>query len=96
MKALWTVLAVLLVLAALCLSSALFTVDEPEQAVITRFGRDRVVLVEPGIHMKAPFADRQGCSIRNPEMGQRTPGYLHQGRHPLRVEATAGGGFRTR
>ncbi|MFY0522050.1 protease modulator HflC [Archangium gephyra] len=38
--------------------SSLYTLDENEQAVITRFGQPRGnAVTEPGLHFKAPFAD---------------------------------------
>jgi membrane protease subunit HflC len=38
---------------------ACYTLDETEQAVITRFGEPRgSAVVEPGLHFKVPFADR--------------------------------------
>jgi len=38
--------------------SSLYTLDENEQAVITRFGQPRgAAVTEPGLHFKAPFAD---------------------------------------
>lgn len=38
---------------------ACYTLDETEQAVITRFGEPRGdAVVEPGLHFKVPFADR--------------------------------------
>lgn len=37
---------------------ACYTLDEPEQAVITRFGEPRGnAVTEPGLHFKVPFAD---------------------------------------
>lgn len=54
-----------LVLACLALLStslggcAFYTLDETEQAVITRFGEPRgEAITEPGLHFKMPFADR--------------------------------------
>ncbi|MCK6547819.1 protease modulator HflC [Myxococcota bacterium] len=45
--------------AAVVASGALYTVDEREQAVITRFGEPiGTAIVEPGLHVKVPFADR--------------------------------------
>jgi membrane protease subunit HflC len=39
--------------------ASVFTLDETEQAVITRFGEPRgQAIVKPGLHFKAPFVDR--------------------------------------
>jgi membrane protease subunit HflC len=39
--------------------ASLYTLDETEQAVITRFGEPRgKAITEPGLHFKAPFVDR--------------------------------------
>src|SRR5512139_3498542 len=54
---------VLAVAAAVALSTSLggcavYTLDETEQAVITRFGEPRGgAITEPGLHLKLPFAD---------------------------------------
>lgn len=38
--------------------SSIYTLDENEQAVVTRFGQPRgKAITEPGLHFKAPFAD---------------------------------------
>ena len=45
-----------LVLAALVLNSALFTVDMTEQAIVLQFGQPRgQVITKPGLHWKVPF-----------------------------------------
>lgn len=37
------------------LSSALFTVDQTQQAIVMQFGDPKVVIREPGLHIKVPF-----------------------------------------
>ncbi len=55
-----TRLAILALLgAALLPGCAVYTLDETEQAIITRFGEPRgQPITEPGLHFKVPFADR--------------------------------------
>ena len=45
------------VLVALLAGACLYTVDEREQVVITRFGRPIRTVKEPGLHFKQPFVD---------------------------------------
>ncbi|HXW28223.1 MAG TPA: SPFH domain-containing protein, partial [Xanthobacteraceae bacterium] len=40
---------------AFAIFSAIFTVDVTEYALVTRFGRVIRVVVEPGVHVTAPF-----------------------------------------
>ncbi len=53
-------LALLAVLGATLLPGcAVYTLDETEQAIVTRFGEPRgAPITEPGLHFKVPFADR--------------------------------------
>ena len=52
------VVAALAVLAAAVAASGAYTLDENEQAVITRFGEPKgQPITEPGLHFKVPFAD---------------------------------------
>ncbi len=52
------VLALLAVLSATASGCAVYTLDETEQAVITRFGEPRgEPIIEPGLHFKMPVAD---------------------------------------
>jgi modulator of FtsH protease HflC len=53
LAALLAVGALLVLLAVTCL----YTVDEREQVVITRFGRPIRTVKEPGLHLKQPFVD---------------------------------------
>ena len=46
---------VVIILAIITLSTALYVVDETEQVVVTRFGDVKVVHTEPGLYFKAPF-----------------------------------------
>lgn len=50
-----TILIVALLLAALMLPSMVFTVDETETGLVTRFGRPLDRLAEPGLHFKLPW-----------------------------------------
>ena len=38
--------------------SYVFTIDEREQAIITKLGEFRRVVVEPGLHFKQPFVEK--------------------------------------
>jgi modulator of FtsH protease HflC len=44
-----------LVVAFVISRQALFTVDEPQQVIITQFGEYKRTVQEPGLHMKIPF-----------------------------------------
>jgi membrane protease subunit HflC len=46
---------VVLLLVLLVMSSALYIVDQTEQAVITQFGDPVRVVKDPGLHVKLPF-----------------------------------------
>jgi regulator of protease activity HflC (stomatin/prohibitin superfamily) len=51
------VLAVLLVVAGLALTNALFVVDQVEQALVLQFGQPRRVIRTPGLWVKRPFLE---------------------------------------
>ena len=48
---------ILLLLVAIVVYSALFAVQQTEQALVVRFGRPVDIVTEPGLHVKAPFID---------------------------------------
>ena len=50
-------IAVVAVLAAILAGSAMFTVNQAEQALVLRFGAPRVTIKEPGLHFKTPFIE---------------------------------------
>jgi membrane protease subunit HflC len=53
----WWIIAGLVVLGLVTLSSALYTVSETEQVVITQFGQPiGQAVTQPGLHVKVPFA----------------------------------------
>lgn len=54
-KSLFTILGALLVL--LLISSSVYVVKETERAVVLRFGKLAHTDVQPGLHIKLPFAD---------------------------------------
>jgi modulator of FtsH protease HflC len=51
------IVLLLLLIAALVGYSALFTVQQTEQALVVRFGRPVDIATEPGLHFKVPFTD---------------------------------------
>jgi len=51
------VIAVALVVAGIVATSALFVVDQTEQALVLQFGQPRRVIREPGLWMKRPFLE---------------------------------------
>jgi modulator of FtsH protease HflC len=51
------IVLLLLLIAALVGYSALFTVQQTEQALVVRFGRPVDIVTEPGLHFKVPFTD---------------------------------------
>jgi modulator of FtsH protease HflC len=51
------VVLLLLLIAAIVGYSALFTVQQTEQALVVRFGRPVDIATEPGLHFKVPFTD---------------------------------------
>jgi len=51
------VVVVLVVIGIIVLGQSLFTVNEPEQVLVLRFGEIRSVKTEPGLYTKAPFLD---------------------------------------
>jgi modulator of FtsH protease HflC len=54
-----TVVMLVLALAAFVGFGAIYTLDETEQAVITRFGEPKgAAVTSPGLHFKAPFVDK--------------------------------------
>lgn len=59
----WTPLLVALVIVLALLGSIVFTVYETDRAIIVRLGefvsdKDKVKVLEPGLHIKVPFIDR--------------------------------------
>jgi membrane protease subunit HflC len=54
-RRLLTVVAVLLIAAGILASSALFIVDQTEQALVLQFGQPRRVIRDPGLWVKRPF-----------------------------------------
>ncbi len=46
---------VVVLIAIIALYTALYVVDETEQAVVTRFGEVRAIQTQPGLYIKAPF-----------------------------------------
>ena len=51
------VIAVLLVVTGIVATSALFVVDQTEQALVLQFGQPRRVIREPGLWVKRPFLE---------------------------------------
>jgi len=51
------IVLLLLLIAAIVGYSALFTVQQTEQALVVRFGRPVDIATEPGLHFKVPFTD---------------------------------------
>jgi len=51
------VIAVLLVVAGILAMSALFIVDQTEQALVLQFGQPRRVIRDPGLQIKRPFLE---------------------------------------
>jgi membrane protease subunit HflC len=58
MKKLSAFLLVLLLLGFLTAKLSLYTVDETEQVVVTRFGKPVRVVKEPGLYFKKPFVEQ--------------------------------------
>ena len=54
MKKLSTI-AVIAVVAAICLANALYTVDQTNSAIVLQFGEPVTTQTEPGLHIKIPF-----------------------------------------
>ena len=48
---------IVLLVVAIIAYSALFTVQQTEQALVVRFGRPVNIVTDPGLHFKAPFID---------------------------------------
>jgi modulator of FtsH protease HflC len=48
---------ILLFIVAIVAYSAVFTVQQTEQALVVRFGKPVDIVTEPGLHFKAPFID---------------------------------------
>jgi modulator of FtsH protease HflC len=48
---------IVLLVVAIIAYSALFTVQQTEQALVVRFGRPVNIVTDPGLHFKAPFTD---------------------------------------
>ena len=51
------IVLLLILVAAIVGYSALFTVQQTEQALVVRFGRPVDIATEPGLHFKVPFTD---------------------------------------
>jgi len=51
------IVLLLLLIAAIVGYSALFTVQQTEQALVVRFGRPVDIVTDPGLHFKVPFTD---------------------------------------
>src|SRR5246127_5850811 len=51
------IVLLLLLIAAIVGYSALFAVQQTEQALVVRFGRPVDIATEPGLHFKVPFTD---------------------------------------
>src|ERR1700743_152971 len=51
------VVLILLFFAAIVASSSVFPVQQPEQALVVRFGKPVDIATDPGLHFKAPFID---------------------------------------
>jgi len=54
-KRIFTVIFVLALAGLILLSSAAFTIDEKEQAIITQFGKYIRAIKDPGLHLKVPI-----------------------------------------
>ena len=54
-------------------STCLYTIDEREQVVITRFGRPIRTVTEPGLQMKMPFVDQVNVFDRQVLAGDGSP-----------------------
>ncbi len=52
-----TGLAAALLVLVIVASSALFTVDQTEKALVLRFGEPQQLITEPGLHFKQPFLE---------------------------------------
>lgn len=52
-----TGLAAALLLLVIIASSALFTVEQTEKALVLRFGEPQQLITEPGLHIKQPFLE---------------------------------------
>ena len=51
------ILGIVVIVALIVLSQALYVVDVTEQVLVTRFGDPRTVATAPGLYLKAPVAD---------------------------------------
>ena len=51
------IILVIIILVAILMPQALFTVDETQSALVTRFGEVKKVITKPGISLKTPFVD---------------------------------------
>jgi len=51
------IVAVLVIIGIIVLAQSLFTVDESEQVLVTRFGEVKSVKTVPGLYTKTPFVD---------------------------------------
>ncbi|MEJ2040687.1 MAG: protease modulator HflC, partial [Desulfosarcinaceae bacterium] len=70
---------IVIVLAAIAIivgATSAYTVDETEQAVITRFNKVQDVVPQPGLHFKVPFIDRAVIYPRNLQEWDGDPGQI--------------------
>jgi membrane protease subunit HflC len=58
LKALGIIFLVVLVVAVIVASQALFTVDQTQFGVVTRFGQIQRIIEEPGLKVKTPFIEQ--------------------------------------
>ncbi len=56
-KIIMIILAVVIAIAGVAATSAIFTVDERQQALVLRFGDPQRTISEPGLNFKMPFLD---------------------------------------
>ncbi|MBL4740741.1 MAG: protease modulator HflC [Sneathiella sp.] len=54
-KSFSTVLAILVIAVGFTAASAMFTVNETEQALVMQFGKEKTVIQQPGLNFKIPF-----------------------------------------
>ena len=87
MRALGPILAIV-VLVALLISGALYTVDQRHNAIVFQLGEIKEVVTKPGLHLKWPLLQ----NVRSYDMRILTYDdaeplrFLTQGNRPLRVD----------